>query len=171
MLQLFLKIVYGTIINTLFFMKITCYDPSIYLYNRLTLSKLNLVSFYENKVIIITGASSGIGKALALLLYSYGANLILTARNKEMLELVANQCFQAYPNQCGKILIIPFDIENYSNIDEFVTTLKEKIAKNKLDHVDMILNNAGVSSRGTAIETSLDTLHSVMVRLFYVFVY
>ena len=48
--------------------------------------------FYRGKVVVITGASSGIGKDLALLVASWGARLALWARRKEAIEEVAAQC-------------------------------------------------------------------------------
>lgn len=67
--------------------------------------------YFSNKVIWITGASSGIGKALAIALFKENCKLILSSRNKESLELVKNEC-----KNLQDIAVIPLDLEKYSNL-------------------------------------------------------
>ncbi len=63
---------------------------------------------FRNKVVWITGASSGIGEALAYAFAREGAHLILTARRRERLEAVRDACTGQ-----GKILLLPFDVTDY----------------------------------------------------------
>lgn len=60
------------------------------------LSNCNCIGSFQGKVVWITGASSGIGEQIALHLSKYGAKLILSARNKDKLYQVKNQCIGNY---------------------------------------------------------------------------
>ena len=97
-----------------------------------------------DQVVWITGASSGIGKAIAEECALNGANLILSSRRKEELERVARET--GLPEK--RFLIVPMDMENYDDFDNLV-----KIVIDKFGKIDYLFNNAGVSSRALAIET------------------
>ena len=88
------------------------------------------------KVTLITGASQGIGKALALGFAESGSHIILTARNREKLEdtriLVEKMGVRA--------LVVPADIQKY---DEIAAVIAQGIAK--FGHIDILINNAGFS--------------------------
>lgn len=88
------------------------------------------------KTIIITGASEGIGKSIALALAKQSNNLILIARNKENLE---NTKAQAIKQGAGKVDIYAIDLTNEQQVDEFTNNLKEQGAI-----VDGLINNAGI---------------------------
>ena len=107
---------------------------------------------FTNKVVWITGASSGIGEALAIELAKQGAKLILSARNKDKLEIVKNNC-----DNNESIKILPLDLENY-------VTLKTKVedAINWFGKVDVLVNNGGISQRSLASETSIDVDKRIM---------
>ena len=93
------------------------------------------MSYFNNKTIWITGASSGIGEALAIHLSKLNANLILTARRKDELERVKNRCGNS------NVHIFPCDLENIDNID----ALSNKVHA-QFDQIDILINNAGVSA-------------------------
>ena len=77
--------------------------------------------FREN-VIIITGASSGIGRQLALLLAEYGAWLALASRNTEKLNEVSDLCLQ----RGGRVIIIPTDVADQTMCQNLIErTVKE----------------------------------------------
>jgi dehydrogenase/reductase SDR family protein 7B len=97
-----------------------------------------------NKNIWITGASSGIGEALALQLAKNGNKLILSGRNKEALLRVQEKC-----NKTAAAKILVFDIVDIENHQQIV-----KYAWNIFGKIDVLINNAGVSQRALAIETS-----------------
>ena len=99
--------------------------------------------FYKNKTIWITGASSGIGKALALAFSKEGANIILSARNEQKLNEVKEQCTNP-----DKVKILPLDLTDFSSFNEKVIS-----AIQFFDGIDILVNNGGVSQRSLAIET------------------
>ncbi len=111
------------------------------------------MSFFKDKVIWITGASSGIGEALALTLAKEEARLILSARRKEELERVAKQC----KLQELDLLILPFDLKDTSNASGLAAQVI-----NKFGRIDIIVNNGGMSQRAEAIKTPIETDRELM---------
>jgi NADP-dependent 3-hydroxy acid dehydrogenase YdfG len=89
----------------------------------------------ENKVIVITGASSGIGAASAKLLAQNGAKVVLGARRTEKLEKIVEDIRSSGGNAEFKDV----DVTNREDMKAFV-----HFAKDKFDRVDVIFNNAGV---------------------------
>ncbi|MBX3164949.1 MAG: SDR family oxidoreductase [Bacteroidetes bacterium] len=108
---------------------------------------------FKDKVIWITGASSGIGEALALELAKREARLILSARRKEELERVAAQTKLADLD----MLILPFDLSDTSN----ASALAAQVI-NKFGRIDILVNNGGYSQRSEAIETPLEIDRQLM---------
>lgn len=96
---------------------------------------------YTDKAVWITGASSGIGAALARAYAKRGARLVLSGRNEAALAEVAAQC--AVPH-----LILPFDTSDFE---------AAKVAADKAwdwsGGIDVLVNNAGISQRSLAIDT------------------
>lgn len=102
----------------------------------------------NNKTVLITGASSGIGKALALLYAREPYNLILTGRDHNNLQEVQKLCKQA---GCQNTIIINADLsKNYIE-------LYEKVTSNNLT-VDILINNAGFSDYGDFACQNLEKL-------------
>lgn len=95
----------------------------------------------------ITGASSGIGEALARAYAKQHANLILSARNEEALKRIAVDC---QTNQ-NKVVVLPLDL---AKSDEFAAILKT--ARQHVDQVDILINNGGISQRSLVIDTPLE---------------
>ena len=91
--------------------------------------------FFLDKVIIITGASSGIGRKLALQLAGQGALLALAARNAKKLKEVAEQCGQLG----GKALVIPTDVSEQPQCQKLVQRTAEEFGR-----IDTLINNAGI---------------------------
>lgn len=106
----------------------------------------------QDKIVWITGASSGIGEALAYELNKQGAKLILSSRRKKALEQVQNNC--QYPSNT---YIITLDL---SKTDELPSKAQEAI--NKWGHIDYLFNNGGLSQRSNAIDTNIDVVRTVM---------
>src|SRR5919199_1579371 len=100
---------------------------------------------WTQKVVLITGASSGIGRALALELGRRGARLGLTARRASELEKVAAEASRAG----GEALALPADVRRAEEIDEVAARVREKFGR-----VDVLVANAGMSS--TTAGTKLD---------------
>ncbi|XP_028040375.1 uncharacterized protein LOC114250622 [Bombyx mandarina] len=115
---------------------------------------------FAGKVVIVTGASSGIGAATAVFLSKLGAQLSLTGRNVENLQKVSKDC-----DKFASTLSITADLTKESDI--------EKIIKKTIDHygkLDVLVNNAGIIETGTIENTSLaqyDRLMNTNVRSIY----
>lgn len=106
----------------------------------------------ENKKIWLTGASSGIGETLAIMLAKQGAHLILSARNKDKLQALKNKL--THPELH---LVVPLDL---SKTDKLQTELPDIIKD--IGPIDILINNGGIAQRGTALETELDVQRHVM---------
>lgn len=91
---------------------------------------------FREQVVIITGASSGIGKWLALLLASQGAKVVLAARRADRLEEVAAECRL----RGGEALVVPTDVSNEAQCKDLV---KKTVAS--FGRLDMLINNAGLA--------------------------
>ncbi|MBN1158726.1 MAG: SDR family oxidoreductase [Bacteroidales bacterium] len=102
----------------------------------------------KDKTVWITGASSGIGEALAKELFNHGATLILSAPNHGMLEEIRNK-FEAVEK--GRCYIMPFDITRPDEIQQAVSEIKKLLPR-----VDILINNAGVSQRSYAVDTQVE---------------
>lgn len=95
------------------------------------------------KIIWITGASSGIGEALSVQLNQAGATVILSARRKEELERVQKSL--ANPE---KSHILPLDLAEHETFDEKVAYITEHFGR-----IDMLINNGGISQRSYVHDT------------------
>ena len=112
------------------------------------------------------GASSGIGKSLAAHLFKLGANIIISSRSATSLKACADEILSHRQENVGnQIICIPLDLEKLPEISVYVDNLKSALSENKLSSIDIIINNAGVSSRGPALDTTIETLQSIMVDL------
>jgi dehydrogenase/reductase SDR family member 7B len=100
--------------------------------------------FMKGKRIWITGASSGIGEALAKAFALQGANLILSARNESELYRVKAACSQ----NAKEIMVVPMDVSQHEEV--FKTA--EKIL-NQVGKIDILINNAGISQRSLVKNT------------------
>ncbi|MFZ2429674.1 MAG: SDR family NAD(P)-dependent oxidoreductase, partial [Lutibacter sp.] len=98
---------------------------------------------FDHKIIWITGASSGIGKSLAIALSKQHTKLILSSRNEKKLNAVKNSC-----ENPENIKILPLDLENYRSLSGKVD---EALAL--FGGVDMLFNNGGISQRSLAKDT------------------
>ncbi|HNX43284.1 MAG TPA: SDR family oxidoreductase [Bacteroidales bacterium] len=108
---------------------------------------------FDGKTIWITGASSGIGEALAYELASCRTHLILSARRMNELERVAARCREA---GC-KCSIFPIDLSDPVNVE---TTADKVIAETGA--VDILFNNGGISQRSTVIDTKIEVDRKIM---------
>ena len=107
----------------------------------------------NNKVIIITGGSSGIGKALALQYGLLGARVVITGRNKEKLQETTVELQKAGISIVG----IPCD----SSLEKETRLMVEQV-KEKFGQIDLLINNAGISMRSMFEDVSIDVLKTVM---------
>jgi short-subunit dehydrogenase len=108
---------------------------------------------FKDKVVVITGATSGIGKALAEQIACPDVHLILAARRQDELTLVANEC--SFKGAICTILYI--DMTSPSSIQAFVDAVKSKYKQ-----VDILINNAGISQRSHAEQTPIEVDRQIM---------
>ena len=108
----------------------------------------------QNKVIWLTGASSGIGEALAYELARWKVKLIISARRKDELERVKGNC---HPLAQPDIRILPLDLEQSASLK-----LTTEAAVQLFGHIDILINNGGISQRSLAKDTILDVDRRIM---------
>jgi short-subunit dehydrogenase len=100
---------------------------------------------FKNKVVWVTGASSGIGKATVLALAEKDAKLIISSRNIKRLEEVRIRC-----KNPENVKILQLDLDNYRNLEGLV-----KEANSLFGTIDILINNGGISQRSLAIDTGI----------------
>ena len=93
-------------------------------------------SIFKDKVVVITGASSGIGRELAYQLAEQGAWLSLAARNEERLSAVAGEC----QVRGGRAIAIVTDVGEQAQCSELIQRTMDQY-----DRIDMLVNNAGIT--------------------------
>jgi len=109
--------------------------------------------FYKDKRILITGASSGIGYALAEELAKQQCRLILVSRNEEKLKQLEGICKKSG----SQAVSLPFDLSNVDRIPDLA-----KQAQDIFDGLDILINNAGISQRAFTRETPLVVDRQIM---------
>ena len=117
---------------------------------------------FKNKVVLITGASSGIGKESAIEFAKLGANIILVSRTKEKLEQVADELKKFNVT----ILVCQCDVSKKDQVKEMSKTVLEKF-----DSVDILVNNAGFAIYGSVHDLSIDDIESQMETNYFGMVY
>jgi short-subunit dehydrogenase len=106
--------------------------------------------------VLLTGASSGIGKALAFELVRKGARIILTSRRLDLVEKVAEEINNAFPDTMIPVAI-DCDVTNRKEVRKVIQFCVEHYGG-----VDILINNAGIGVYGACENTSLEDLHSLM---------
>lgn len=104
-------------------------------------------------VVWITGASSGIGEAIAKAFAARGASLVLSSRRRDALELVADACVGA----AERPTVLPLDL---TRPDTFAAAVHEVVARH--GRIDILVNNGGVSQRSRVIETTEAVERAIM---------
>ncbi len=99
----------------------------------------------------ITGASSGIGEAIAIGVAAQGARLILSGRNLDELARVAESCGK---DNC---LILPFEVTDFDDIPRIVNAATQWAGR-----INCLVNNAGISQRSLAIDTDFSVYERVI---------
>jgi short-subunit dehydrogenase len=107
---------------------------------------------FADRLVWITGASSGIGEALAYTLSRRGARLVLSARREEVLHEVRGRCTR--PEQHA---VCPLDLADPDSLD----AAAERVER-ELGGADVLVNNGGISQRGRAAETEMEVVRHIM---------
>jgi NAD(P)-dependent dehydrogenase (short-subunit alcohol dehydrogenase family) len=113
------------------------------------LTERNLRSALEDRVVVVTGASSGIGRAAASLVARHGARVVLVSRTREKLEELKGEI----ESNGGRAYVHPTDL---SDVDACERMIRDVLAEH--GRVDILVNNAGRSIR-RSVEASYDRFH------------
>jgi short-subunit dehydrogenase len=108
---------------------------------------------FVNKVVWITGASSGIGEALSYAFAKEGAKLVLSARRTEELNRVKANLKLSDKD----VFILPLDLENTSNANELCSQVLSRFGQ-----IDILINNGGISQRSLTKDSSLELDRKIM---------
>jgi len=109
-----------------------------------------MADFYTNKVVVITGASSGIGKALALAVLAQGGRVAVCARSIDKLESV-------YGIGNKDLLMVRADVSSEADCREFIEAVNRQWGR-----IDILINNAGISMRALFSDLDLGVLRELM---------
>lgn len=101
----------------------------------------------KEKVAIVTGASAGIGKAIALCFAAEGARVVIAARRTELLECVA----RSITDEGGQALVQTTDVTHEDEVDALFTAVMKGYGR-----VDILINNAGVPPAGATEDMTLE---------------
>lgn len=107
----------------------------------------SLQDWYRGKRIVITGASSGIGMDLAVLLGTWGAHLALSARRRDPMEAIAKQL----EGKGVDVLIYPVDVQDRKGMEAMAADVLQRWG-----YVDIVIGNAGVGGLNPADAFDLD---------------
>ncbi|XP_055540320.1 dehydrogenase/reductase SDR family protein 7-like isoform X2 [Wyeomyia smithii] len=111
------------------------------------------------KVVVITGASSGLGEALAHVFFLAGCKVVLCARRRNELERVRKDLLALYTTmETHSPVILPLDLSDISSLP-----LKIKEVLEIHGHIDIVINNGGVSIRSDCLSTAMDVDIKVML--------
>jgi short-subunit dehydrogenase len=119
-----------------------------------------LSQYFKDKVVVVTGGSEGIGKALVESLLSKGAKVSTCGRNQDKLYRLQKD------NASFPLMVSIMDVSNESDCRRFI--------QNTIDNfggIDVLINNAGISMRAELKDTSVDVLRKVMDINFFGAVY
>ena len=119
------------------------------------------VKYFKDKVIIVTGASSGIGLATAKLFASLEAKVVMAARSIEKLEQIKAEM----PNPAN-VLCVKTDV----SVEDDCKNLIEETVKT-FGHIDILINNAGISMRAMFLDLDLDVIKRLMDTNFWGTIY
>ncbi len=122
-------------------------------------------SFYKDKVIIVTGASSGIGLASATRFASLGAKVVLAARSLDKLEKIAEQLSNSLQSTAN-VLCVKTDVTKEEDCKNLIEQTVSHFGK-----IDVLVNNAGISMRAVFKDMDLKVMRALMDTNFWGTVY
>jgi dehydrogenase/reductase SDR family protein 7 len=111
---------------------------------------------FKDQVVWITGASSGIGEALALQFAQEGARLVLSSRREPELQRVSRLCV-ARGLPPDRVLVLPLDVTDHGAMPAALDAVVSRFGR-----IDMLINNAGVAQRSRCIDTDMAVYRRLM---------
>ncbi|KAG3270355.1 dehydrogenase/reductase 7B, transcript variant X1 [Ictidomys tridecemlineatus] len=120
---------------------------------------MRMKAYVQNTVVVITGATSGLGRECARVFHAAGAKLVLCGRNIEALEELTRELTASHTSQkqTHKPYTVTFDLA-----DTGATVAAAAEILQCFGYVDVLINNAGISYRGTITDTTVDVDKRVM---------
>ena len=103
------------------------------------------MSYFQHKVVLVTGGSAGLGQAIARAFAQEGARVVITARGRQRLSQTASQL----QDQGGDVTWVAADITQQSQVDDLLAQILQQF-----QDLHVLVNNAGQSARGWASQTS-----------------
>jgi hypothetical protein len=108
---------------------------------------------FQGKIVVVTGASSGIGRETALAFARAGARVVLAARNATQLQ----ELVDAHPDLRESLIVLPCDVTNPGDVERLFSSVITRFGR-----VDILVNNAGIGLRAPVAETRFDDAQRVM---------
>jgi NADP-dependent 3-hydroxy acid dehydrogenase YdfG len=105
---------------------------------------------FKDQVVWITGASSGIGEALAVAFAANGARLVLSARRENELERVRQRCIEGGAKSPEAVIVLPLDVTDWDAMPAALQRVLDAFGQ-----VDLLVNNAGISQRSHCVDTEM----------------
>ena len=118
-----------------------------------TIEKYFIFSVMRNKVVLITGSTGGIGKALAEKFAAEGSKVIISGRQHDLLHANA----ESMKRKGGNVFVVPADVSKESDCERLVSE-----TVNKFGGIDVLINNAGISMRALFEDVDIEVIRKVM---------
>ena len=111
-------------------------------------------SYFQNRVVIVTGGASGIGLATCMELAKHGARIAMLDMDQDSLE----HCHKTFADKGYDILALECDVTNENSCQESINQVL-----NRFGQIDILFNNAGITQRGLFENTEINVFKKVMV--------
>jgi len=159
----------------LFLLSVLAALVAVYVHRKLT-DQPQRQRFFRNKVVWVTGASSGIGRSVAIAAARAGAHVVLSGRDQSRLEEVKSLCKAAQPHVTAEssqsqgptatpgpalLHILPLEQEQLAQSAQTAEAAVERVLE-MTSQIDVLVCNAGISTRGTVADTNLEVDRKLM---------
>lgn len=110
-------------------------------------------NFFQNKVVLITGASQGIGKSLAEQVLQYGGKVVITGRNTARLAALEKH----WEKHAAAMLLLAVDVADEAGQQKLIQAIQERFGR-----LDVLINNAGMSAYGDLAQTDAEVIRTLI---------